>query len=255
MAVGLLFFFRRICISCGFTSSDTDCKKLWEKNWFYLRKTGADLENAKIMGWVSKMCLSDTTPFFSCPVTGMHVWLVHVSHSFVHFYKYYNSFPPYFWPIHSWMPWINCRECPLQLPPQQLESALNKYASLRGSLAAYARQPSIRTSLPRYSSLGLVHHSFCDILLVMIVEGVSSQHSDFIGVRIKTWIRIWTRMRLWDLEITKIIFLNNLVVSTWIFSEQTIKFNETYCQICIMKSSYGGYIFMELIDAETLSWP
>ncbi|KAI8548498.1 hypothetical protein RHMOL_Rhmol07G0277900 [Rhododendron molle] len=36
-----------------------------------------------------------------------------------------------------------------QLPPQQLESALNKYASLRGSLAAYARQPSIRTSLPR----------------------------------------------------------------------------------------------------------
>ncbi|XP_058221985.1 uncharacterized protein LOC131331993 isoform X1 [Rhododendron vialii] len=37
----------------------------------------------------------------------------------------------------------------LQLPPQQLESALNKYASLRGSLAAYARQPSIRTSLPR----------------------------------------------------------------------------------------------------------
>lgn len=137
---------------------------------------------------------------------------------------------------------MNCRECPLQLPPQQLESALNKYASLRGSLAAYARQPSIRTSLPRYSSLGLVHHSFCDILLVMIVEGVSSQHSDFIGVRIKTWIRIWTRMRLWDSEITKIIFLNNLVVSTWIFSEQTIKFNETYCQICIMKSSYGGYI-------------
>ncbi|KAH7847088.1 hypothetical protein Vadar_021712 [Vaccinium darrowii] len=37
----------------------------------------------------------------------------------------------------------------LQLPPPQLESALNKYASLRGPLAAYARQPSIRTSLPR----------------------------------------------------------------------------------------------------------
>lgn len=83
---------------------------------------------------------------------------------------------------------MNCHECPLQLPPQQLESALNKYASLRGSLAAYARQPSIRTSLPRYNSLGLVHHSCCDILLVMIVEGVSSQHSDFIEVSIRMWI-------------------------------------------------------------------
>ncbi|XP_057503929.1 uncharacterized protein LOC130787563 isoform X1 [Actinidia eriantha] len=37
----------------------------------------------------------------------------------------------------------------LQLPPPQLESTLNKYANLRGPLAAYASQPSIRTSLPR----------------------------------------------------------------------------------------------------------
>ncbi|GFY96043.1 hypothetical protein Acr_11g0003490 [Actinidia rufa] len=36
-----------------------------------------------------------------------------------------------------------------QLPPPQLESTLNKYANLRGPLAAYASQPSIRTSLPR----------------------------------------------------------------------------------------------------------
>ncbi|XP_043711545.1 uncharacterized protein LOC122660348 [Telopea speciosissima] len=37
----------------------------------------------------------------------------------------------------------------LQLPPPQLESALNKHANLRGPLAAHASQPSIRTSLPR----------------------------------------------------------------------------------------------------------
>ncbi|GFS44111.1 hypothetical protein Acr_00g0088530 [Actinidia rufa] len=38
---------------------------------------------------------------------------------------------------------------PSLLPPPQLESTLNKYANLRGPLAAYASQPSIRTSLPR----------------------------------------------------------------------------------------------------------
>lgn len=37
----------------------------------------------------------------------------------------------------------------LKLPPAQLESVLNKYASLRSPLAAHASQPSIRTSLPR----------------------------------------------------------------------------------------------------------
>ncbi|XXG49019.1 hypothetical protein AAC387_Pa02g3314 [Persea americana] len=37
----------------------------------------------------------------------------------------------------------------LKLPPAQLESVLNKYASLRSPLAAHAGQPSIRTSLPR----------------------------------------------------------------------------------------------------------
>ncbi|XP_057973385.1 uncharacterized protein LOC131161564 isoform X2 [Malania oleifera] len=49
----------------------------------------------------------------------------------------------------------------LQLPPPQLESALNKHANLRGPLAAYAGQPSIRSSLPRsiLVVLGLVNES------------------------------------------------------------------------------------------------
>ncbi|ONK67776.1 uncharacterized protein A4U43_C05F3650 [Asparagus officinalis] len=41
----------------------------------------------------------------------------------------------------------------LQLPPLQLENALNKYANLRSPLAAYADQPNIRTSLSRYFTL------------------------------------------------------------------------------------------------------
>ncbi|OVA07329.1 HEAT [Macleaya cordata] len=36
----------------------------------------------------------------------------------------------------------------LQLPPPQLESALNRHANLRGPLASHANQPSIRSSLP-----------------------------------------------------------------------------------------------------------
>ncbi|PWA80799.1 hypothetical protein CTI12_AA192870 [Artemisia annua] len=45
----------------------------------------------------------------------------------------------------------------LQLPSPQLEGALNKYGSLRGPLAAYANQPSIKASLPRSTlqALGL----------------------------------------------------------------------------------------------------
>jgi symplekin len=37
----------------------------------------------------------------------------------------------------------------LQLPPQQLEGTLNKYSNLRGPLASYANQPSVKNSLPR----------------------------------------------------------------------------------------------------------
>ncbi|XP_062098821.1 uncharacterized protein LOC133804695 [Humulus lupulus] len=37
----------------------------------------------------------------------------------------------------------------LQLPPPQLESALNKHANLRSPLAAFASQPSLTSSLPR----------------------------------------------------------------------------------------------------------
>ncbi|CAN1289759.1 Sympk [Linum perenne] len=39
---------------------------------------------------------------------------------------------------------------PNLLPPPQLESALNKYVNLRSPLAAYATQPSVKNSLPRY---------------------------------------------------------------------------------------------------------
>ncbi|XP_054788592.1 uncharacterized protein LOC129294336 isoform X2 [Prosopis cineraria] len=37
----------------------------------------------------------------------------------------------------------------MQLPPSQLESALNKHANLRGPLASYASQPTVKSSLPR----------------------------------------------------------------------------------------------------------
>ncbi|KAF7830074.1 Symplekin isoform A [Senna tora] len=37
----------------------------------------------------------------------------------------------------------------LQLPPPQLEGALNKYSNLRGPLASYANQPTVKSSLPR----------------------------------------------------------------------------------------------------------
>ncbi|KAL0368880.1 UNVERIFIED_CONTAM: Symplekin [Sesamum calycinum] len=37
----------------------------------------------------------------------------------------------------------------LQLPPPQLESALNKYPNLRGPLTAFVNQSSVQTSLPR----------------------------------------------------------------------------------------------------------
>uniref|UniRef100_A0A5B6YMW5 Symplekin n=2 Tax=Davidia involucrata TaxID=16924 RepID=A0A5B6YMW5_DAVIN len=49
----------------------------------------------------------------------------------------------------------------LQLPSPQLESALNKYANLRGPLSAYASQPSIKVSLPRSTLvlLGLANES------------------------------------------------------------------------------------------------
>ncbi|OMO57473.1 Armadillo-type [Corchorus olitorius] len=49
----------------------------------------------------------------------------------------------------------------LQLPPAQLESALNKYGGLRSPLAAYASQPTRKGSLPRstLTILGLANES------------------------------------------------------------------------------------------------
>ncbi|RVW56250.1 Symplekin [Vitis vinifera] len=53
----------------------------------------------------------------------------------------------------------------LQLPAPQLESALNKHANLRGPLSAYASQPSIKSSLPRYSFGG----PFCILLHYLLM--------------------------------------------------------------------------------------
>ncbi|KAE8125934.1 hypothetical protein FH972_020695 [Carpinus fangiana] len=49
----------------------------------------------------------------------------------------------------------------LQLPAPQLESSLNKHPKLRGPLASYARQPSVRTSVPRstLAVLGLANET------------------------------------------------------------------------------------------------
>ncbi|KAL5847122.1 hypothetical protein ACOSQ3_010646 [Xanthoceras sorbifolium] len=49
----------------------------------------------------------------------------------------------------------------LQLPPPQLENALNKYANLRAAVAAYASQPSMKASIPRstLALLGLANES------------------------------------------------------------------------------------------------
>ncbi|KAJ1391967.1 Symplekin C-terminal, partial [Sesbania bispinosa] len=49
----------------------------------------------------------------------------------------------------------------LQLPPQQLESALNRHANLRGPLASYANQPSVKSSLTRstLAVLGLANET------------------------------------------------------------------------------------------------
>ncbi|CAL0319275.1 unnamed protein product [Lupinus luteus] len=49
----------------------------------------------------------------------------------------------------------------LQLPPPQLESALNKHAYLRGPLASYANQPNVKSSLPRstLAVLGLANET------------------------------------------------------------------------------------------------
>ncbi|KAK7352949.1 hypothetical protein VNO80_18380 [Phaseolus coccineus] len=49
----------------------------------------------------------------------------------------------------------------LQLPPQQLESALNRHSNLRGPLASYASQPTIRSTLSRsiLAVLGLANET------------------------------------------------------------------------------------------------
>ncbi|KAL8159152.1 hypothetical protein V2J09_000689 [Rumex salicifolius] len=73
-----------------------------------------------------------------------------------------DAFPTLIWKMPKlWVGFLKCvsQTQPhsfrvlLELPPPQLESALNKHPNLRRSLAGYANQPSIRTSMPRYMDL------------------------------------------------------------------------------------------------------
>lgn len=67
----------------------------------------------------------------------------------------------------------------LQLPPPQLESALNKHANLRGPLATYASQPSTKTSLPRstLAILGLVNERHMQQLPISSLHPSSTSSS------------------------------------------------------------------------------
>lgn len=67
----------------------------------------------------------------------------------------------------------------LQLPPPQLESALNKHANLRGPLATYANQPSTKTSLPRstLAILGLVNERHMQQLPISSLHPSSTSSS------------------------------------------------------------------------------
>ncbi|XP_011016955.1 PREDICTED: uncharacterized protein LOC105120456 isoform X1 [Populus euphratica] len=67
----------------------------------------------------------------------------------------------------------------LQLPPPQLESALNKHANLRGPLATYASQLSTKTSLPRstLAILGLVNERHMQQLPISSLHPSSTSSS------------------------------------------------------------------------------
>ncbi|RDX88032.1 Symplekin, partial [Mucuna pruriens] len=66
----------------------------------------------------------------------------------------------------------------LQLPPQQLESALNRHANLRGPLASYANQPTVKSSLSRstLAVLGLANESHVQQHLLHPSDTSSSVH-------------------------------------------------------------------------------
>lgn len=52
-----------------FYNSDYQAQ-LWN-NWFYTYLLSAGVENAKTVGWLSEMCVSDAATFFWCIVTGI----------------------------------------------------------------------------------------------------------------------------------------------------------------------------------------
>lgn len=72
-----------------------------------------------------------------------------------------------FYPLHIW---LTCGFC-FQLPPQQLENALNRTAALKAPLVAHASQPNIKSSLPRFKKIWPFFHfdfmkKFLDFLIL-----------------------------------------------------------------------------------------
>lgn len=109
------------------------------------------VENAQTLGWLFEMCLSDSATFIWCSVTGIKLskskdCLLPLLVFFTYYYIFFFLLSTYYY--------ILFPIAHMQLPPPQLESTLNKHSKLRGPLAAYVNQPSIRTSVPRYSFLG-----------------------------------------------------------------------------------------------------
>lgn len=103
------------------------------------------MENAKTVVWILEMCITDTAAFFPCIVTGITSLFIYIKNfPLLSTGDFSLQLASYF--------------ISLQLPPPQLESALNKYANLRGPLATYASQPSVKASLPRYTIVHLVDH-------------------------------------------------------------------------------------------------
>ncbi|KAK7410423.1 hypothetical protein VNO78_01196 [Psophocarpus tetragonolobus] len=76
----------------------------------------------------------------------------------------------------------------LQLPPQQLESALNRHANLRGPLASYASQPTVKSSLSRstLAVLGLVNETHLQQHLSTSLHS-SDTSSSVHGATLTTW--------------------------------------------------------------------
>lgn len=92
----------------------------------------ADLETAKIVAWLLKMCVSDKAAFVPCFVGGTGKRCRRIYE-----FSVLTENPNILFGV------------VLQLPMPQLESIMKKFPDLRPSLTAYANQPTIRASLPK----------------------------------------------------------------------------------------------------------